>query len=128
MKTKFDYSKVKVSWTKYDIVHITDLMESKDTFTQFYEGHGGIDKPILKAFIGVKDLSDAIPEFWESVFQWNRIDRLYFAVFLFSYTSAYQAENMIIPSKYLLKLKKRFPKMQYNENKYKKILIIKSFE
>ena len=98
MKTKFDYSKVKVSWTKYDIVHITDLMESKDTFTQFYEGHGGIDKPILKAFIGVKDLSDAIPEFWESVFQWNRIDRLYFAVFLFSYTSAYLAEDMIIPS------------------------------
>ena len=37
-------------------------------------------------------------------------------------------ENMIIPSKYLLKLKKRFPKMQYTENKAKKILIIKSFE
>ena len=37
-------------------------------------------------------------------------------------------ENMIIPSKYLLKLKKRFPKMQYTENKNKKILIIKSFE
>ena len=36
--------------------------------------------------------------------------------------------NMIIPSKYLFKLKKRFPKMQYNENKVKKILIIKSFE
>ena len=98
MKTKFDYSKVKVSWTKYDIVHITDLMESKDTFTQFYEGHGGIDEPILRAFIGIKNLSYPIPEFWDSVFQWNRIDRLYFAVFLFSYTSAYQAENMIIPS------------------------------
>ena len=37
-------------------------------------------------------------------------------------------ENMIIPSKYLLKLKKRFPKMQYTENKNKKILIVKSFE
>ena len=37
-------------------------------------------------------------------------------------------DNMIIPSKYLLKLKKRFPKMKYNENKSKKILIIKSFE
>ena len=37
-------------------------------------------------------------------------------------------EDMIIPSKYLLKLKKRFPKMQYTENKNKKILIIKSFE
>ena len=36
--------------------------------------------------------------------------------------------DMIIPSKYLLKLKKRFPKMQYNENTIKKILFIKSFE
>ena len=37
-------------------------------------------------------------------------------------------ENMIIPSKYLAKLKKRFPKMQYNENKSKKIIVVKSFE
>ena len=37
-------------------------------------------------------------------------------------------ENMIIPSKYLLKLKKRFPKMQYTENKDKKIIVVKSFE
>ena len=36
--------------------------------------------------------------------------------------------SMIIPSKYLFKLKKRFPKMQYNENKVKKIIIIKTFE
>ena len=36
--------------------------------------------------------------------------------------------SMIIPSKYLFKLKKRFPKIQYNENKVKKILMIKSFE
>ena len=37
-------------------------------------------------------------------------------------------ENMMIPSKYLAKLKKRFPKMQYNENKSKKIIVVKSFE
>lgn len=98
MKTQFNYSKVKVSWTKYDIVHITDLMESKETFAQFYEGHGGINIPILRAFVGVKDLSDPIPEFWDTVFQWEKTDRYYFAVFLFSYTSAYQAEDMIIPS------------------------------
>lgn len=98
MKTQFDYSKVKVSWTKYDIVHITDLMESKETFAKFYEGHGGINIPILRAFVGVKDLSYPIPEFWDKVFQWEKTDRYYFAVFLFSYTSAYQAEDMIIPS------------------------------
>ena len=98
MKTQFDYSKVKVSWTKYDIVHITDLMESKETFAKFYEGRGEIDIPILRAFVGVKDLSDPIPEFWDTVFQWEQTDRYYFAVFLFSYSSAYLAENMIIPS------------------------------
>ena len=98
MKTQFDYSKVRVSWTKYDIVHVTDLMESKETFTQFYEGHGGINIPILKAFIGVKELNDPIPDFWEKVFQWEKTDRYYFAVFLFSYTNSIQAVNMIIPS------------------------------
>ena len=37
-------------------------------------------------------------------------------------------ENMIIPSKYLLKLKKRFPRMQYIENKIKNLIVVKSFE
>ena len=37
-------------------------------------------------------------------------------------------DNMVIPSKYLFKLKKRFPKMYYTENKTKKVLVIKSFE
>ena len=37
-------------------------------------------------------------------------------------------ENIFIPSKYLFKLKKRFPKMKYIENKANKIIIIKSFE
>ena len=36
--------------------------------------------------------------------------------------------SIIIPSKYLLKLKKRFPKMEYTENKCKKIIIVKSLE
>ena len=37
-------------------------------------------------------------------------------------------ENMIIPSKYLNKLKIRFPKMKYKENKAKKIINVDSFE
>ena len=37
-------------------------------------------------------------------------------------------ENMIIPTKYLAKLIKRFPKMKYTENKTKKIINVKSFE
>ena len=37
-------------------------------------------------------------------------------------------ENIIIPSKYLMKLKVRFPNMKFHENKVKKIAIIDSFE
>lgn len=44
------------------------------------------------------------------------------------YSKVESNENVIIPSKYLLKLIKRFPKMEYTENKNKKIVIVKSFE
>ena len=37
-------------------------------------------------------------------------------------------ENITMPSKYLLKLKVRYPNMKYHENKVKKIFIIDSFE
>ena len=37
-------------------------------------------------------------------------------------------ENMIIPSKYLEKLKQRFPNLKYHENNKKKIIIIDSFK
>ena len=36
--------------------------------------------------------------------------------------------KMIIPSKYLFKLKIRFPNMKYHENKAKKIITVDSFE
>ena len=45
-----------------------------------------------------------------------------------NYYSRNANENIIIPSKYLLKLKNRFPKMKYIENKVQKIITIKSFE
>ena len=44
------------------------------------------------------------------------------------YSRTESNESMILPSKYLAKLKKRFPKMQYSENKVKKIIVVKSFE
>ena len=37
-------------------------------------------------------------------------------------------ENIIIPTKYLEKIKKRFPKIKYTENKAKKIINVKSFD
>ena len=45
-----------------------------------------------------------------------------------NYYSRNANENIIIPSKYLLKIKHRFPKMKYTENKVQKIITVKSFE
>ena len=44
------------------------------------------------------------------------------------YSEQNNNENIIIPSKYLTKLKGRFPNMKYHENKGKKSYIIDSFE
>ena len=37
-------------------------------------------------------------------------------------------ENIIIPMKYLNKLKLRYPKLKYKENKAKKYVVVESFE
>jgi hypothetical protein len=37
-------------------------------------------------------------------------------------------ENIIIPLKYLNKIKMRYPKIKYKENKTKKIFVVESFE
>ena len=44
------------------------------------------------------------------------------------YSEQNNNENIIIPSKYLGKLKGRFPNMKYHENKGKKSIVIDSFE
>ena len=42
--------------------------------------------------------------------------------------SSNDCNNMIIPLKYLPKIKARFPNMKYQENKSKKIILVESFE
>ena len=37
-------------------------------------------------------------------------------------------ENIVIPSKYILKLLQRFPKMKFTENKVQKTIVVQSFE
>ena len=37
-------------------------------------------------------------------------------------------ENIIIPLKYLNKIKARYPKIKYKENKAKKIFVVEAFE
>lgn len=86
MKTKFDFSKVKMSWTKYDVVHLVDLVSSFDIFLKYYTKQAKIDEPILRSFACVNSLTDPIPKFWNIVFTLNERERKQFACFWILFT------------------------------------------
>lgn len=67
MRTVFDFDALKVSWTKYDIVHALDIFESKETLREYYLGEAELDRPILKAVLGLSSDNQPIPEFWYDV-------------------------------------------------------------
>lgn len=68
MKTEFDHRKLKLSWTKYDIVRIADIVESRDVFQLFYDRKKNIDDPILRGVIGILPNNSSIPSFWDEIF------------------------------------------------------------
>lgn len=63
MNTIFDFSKVKMSWTKYDVVHLVDLVTSFEIFNKYYTKQAKIDEPILRSFACVNTLTDTFPNF-----------------------------------------------------------------
>lgn len=64
MEAHIDFSKLKTSWTKYDIVQALDVVYSIETIQRFMNKEIGIDEPILRSFLGVKNLKDPIPQYW----------------------------------------------------------------
>jgi len=60
----FDISKLKTSWTKYDIVQVMDVISSEDRIDRYKEKKIGIDEPILRSFLGIKKLTDPTPNYW----------------------------------------------------------------
>lgn len=111
MKTKFDFSKVKMSWTKYDVVHLVDLVSSFEIFLKYYTKQAKIDEPILRSFACVNSLSDPIPEFWIIVFSLNERERKQFVCFWTLFTGydvakSFANKYMNAPLKGCLKVEK----------------------
>ena len=69
MITEFNFRKLKLSWTKYDIVRVADIVESRDVFQQFYDRKKKIDEPILRSVIGMTPNDFSIPSFWNEIFE-----------------------------------------------------------
>ena len=59
-----DFTKLRTSWTKYDIVQVLDVPYSVDTIKKYMNKEAKINESILRSFLGVKSLEDPIPDYW----------------------------------------------------------------
>ncbi|MDO6808880.1 AAA family ATPase [Zobellia galactanivorans] len=64
MALEVDFSKLKTSWTKFDIVQVMDVLYSRETLNKFINREAKLDEPILRSFLGMKSLKDPIPNHW----------------------------------------------------------------
>jgi len=62
--TNVDFRKLKTSWTKYDIVLVMESISSIEKIEAYKAKEIVIDEPILRSFLGLKNLKDAIPQYW----------------------------------------------------------------
>ena len=79
-KRVFDLTKLKTSWTKYDIVQVLDVVYSIDTIQKYMKGEASINEAILKSFLGVKSLTDPIPSYWFDIQHYSDKEKKLFAL------------------------------------------------
>jgi predicted ATP-binding protein involved in virulence len=77
---KIDLTKLKTSWTKYDIVQVLDVVYSVDTIQKYMKGGAPINEPILKTFLGVRTLNDPIPSYWIDIQKYSDKEKKLFAL------------------------------------------------
>ena len=66
MSNTADINKLKSSWTKYDIVKLVEI-ESIDDLQEYISGEKAINEPVLRAFLGVRNIEDELPSYWMEI-------------------------------------------------------------
>ena len=79
-KRELNLTKLKTSWTKYDIVQVLDVVYSIETIQKYMKGEALINEPILKSFLGVKSLTDPIPSYWIDIQKYSDKEKKLFAL------------------------------------------------
>lgn len=85
MKLQVDFTQLRTSWTKYDIVQVMEVIHNVDTIEKFKRKEAEIDEPILRSFLGIKSLQEPIPEYWIEVQSFPNEKKL-FALFAVIFT------------------------------------------
>ena len=61
---QIDFTELRTSWTKYDIVQALDVIYSVDTIQKYKNKEAKINERILRSFLGINSLDDPIPDYW----------------------------------------------------------------
>ncbi|NJB70906.1 putative ATP-binding protein involved in virulence [Saonia flava] len=85
MALEVNLSKLKTSWTKYDIVQVMEVIHSEETLKKFVNKEAPINEPILRSFLGMKSLDNKIPHYWLEIQNYPSEKQL-FALFALIFT------------------------------------------
>jgi predicted ATPase len=85
MNKTLDFTKLRTSWTKYDIVQVMEVIDSLRTIEDFKSKKAIINEPILRSFLGIKSLEDPIPQYWIEIQNFPNEKKL-FALFATLFT------------------------------------------
>lgn len=100
---ELNLSRLKTSWTKFDIVQVLNVVNSVDTIKKYLRGDAVINEPILKSFLGIRNLDDPIPSYWIDIQKFTVTEKKLFAmaVLLFThvdiiylFSKSYSQDNM----------------------------------
>lgn len=79
-KNVLNLSKLKTSWTKYDIVKVLGVVNSEETIQRYMRKDLPINESILKTFLGVRTLEDHIPSYWIDIQHFSDKEKKLFAL------------------------------------------------
>lgn len=72
-----EITKLKTSWTKFDIVQVMEVVHDLETLEKFKSKEAVINEPILRSFLGLKKLSDPIPQYWIEIQKYPNEKKLF---------------------------------------------------
>jgi len=76
MTKKSEIALLKTSWTKYDAVQVIEIITSKD-LNAYLSGTKKIDKPILRAVLGIDTSESTLPYYWDRIILYPKQLRLF---------------------------------------------------
>tara|TARA_R110002124_G_scaffold120895_6_gene278988 strand:- start:49513 stop:51318 length:1806 start_codon:yes stop_codon:yes gene_type:complete len=82
---EIDFTKVRTSWTKYDIVQVMEVVYDLETLKKYKNKEAKINERILRSFLGVDSLEEPIPDYWIKLLEYPNEKNL-FALFAIIFT------------------------------------------